>query len=116
MELRSAMEIEVIPVARTGVVSETDNYVLALTTLSEALKKQLAPRSHQTYSYDSARMRGWFAAHGLDLEILANWSRLTRDDMLSYREYLGQNYARATAQRMWTVARRHLTEAVTRGW
>ena len=39
---------------------------------------------------------------------------LSRDDLVAYRAYLGETYAKATAARMWAVAGRLLDESVRR--
>src|SRR6266568_8171235 len=69
---------------------------------------QLAPSSRKTYASDLKHFAHWMADHELTLQ------SLSRDDLVAYRAYLGETYAKATASRMWAVARRLLDEAVQR--
>jgi len=71
--------------------------------------KLVAPSSRRVYSHDVKVFVGWLAEQGLTP------ATLTRDDMITYRAYLKERYAVATAQRMFTVARRILDEQVQRG-
>src|SRR5258708_7934080 len=69
---------------------------------------QLATTSCKTYSYDGKHFVLWMADHGLTLRVLS------RDDLVAYRAHLAETYAKATASRMWAVARCLLDEAVQR--
>lgn len=69
---------------------------------------QLAPTSRKTYRYDSKHFAFWMADHGLMLQTLSP------DALVAYRAHLAETYAKATAARMWAVARRLLGEAVLR--
>ena len=69
---------------------------------------QLAPSSAQTYTYDAQHFASWLAGEGLDI------ISLDRASIIRYRKHLQQTYAKSTAARMLTVARRLLAEAVKR--
>jgi len=69
---------------------------------------QLAPTSRKTYSYDAKHFAFWMADHGFTIHALS------QDDLVAYRAHLVETYAKATASRMWVVARRLLDEAVQR--
>lgn len=69
---------------------------------------QLAPTSRKTYTYDAKHFALWMANRDLTLQ------SLSRDDLVAYRAHLAEAYAKATASRMWAVARRLLDEAAQR--
>ena len=69
---------------------------------------QLAPSSRKTYTVDVKHFAQWMADQNLSL------SSLDRDDLVAYRTHLAETYAKSTASRMWSVARRLLDEAVQR--
>jgi site-specific recombinase XerD len=73
------------------------------------LAGQLAPRSRATYQNDMQHFSAWLTGRGKTLV------ELTRSDFIEYRQHLADSYAKATAGRMLSVARRILTEAVNRG-
>ncbi len=73
------------------------------------LAGQLSPRSQKTYNYDATHLAGWLQERKLNLHTL------TRSDFIEYRRHLAAKYAKSTAGRMLTVARRLLDEAVKRG-
>jgi len=73
------------------------------------LAGQLAPKSQATYKNDIQHFATWLDGQGLTL------AALTRSDVIAYRLHLAQSYAKTTAARMLTVARRVLSEAVDRG-
>jgi integrase len=70
---------------------------------------QLAPTSQKTYIIDAKHFAQWMANQDLSLFSLG------RDELITYRLYLAEQYAKTTASRMWVVARRLLDEAVQRG-
>jgi integrase len=70
---------------------------------------QLAPTSRKTYTIDAKHFAQWIADRNLSLFSLG------RDELVGYRMYLAEQYAKTTASRMWAVARRLLDEAVQRG-
>jgi integrase len=70
---------------------------------------QLAPTSQKTYLIDAKHFAQWMV--GQDLSLFS----LGRDELVAYRRYLAEQYAKTTAARMWAVARRLLDEAVQRG-
>ena len=70
---------------------------------------QLAPRSRAIYTSDAGHFARWLADAGLSLE------SLSRSDVIRYRQHLEDSYAKVTAARMLTVARRLCVEAVRRG-
>jgi integrase/recombinase XerD len=90
----------------TQVVQAEDDPDLEATIHNVA--RQLAPTSRKTYAYDTRHFARWMAAHSLKLHALS------RDDLVAYRAHLAETYAKATAARMWAVARRLLDEAVQR--
>jgi integrase/recombinase XerD len=69
---------------------------------------QLAPTSRKTYLHDARHFAHWMADHALSLQLLSRY------DLVAYRAYLGETYAKTTASRMWAVAGRLLDEAVWR--
>jgi integrase/recombinase XerD len=69
---------------------------------------QLAPTSRKTYTHDARHFAKWMTERGLAFQTLS------RDDLVDYRIHLSEIYAKATASRMWAVARRLLDEAVRR--
>ena len=70
---------------------------------------QLAPRSRLLYRSDMQTFATWLVAQGLTLE------SLSRSDMIAYRQFVADKYAKSTAARLLTVARRVLAEAVLHG-
>src|SRR6266536_6312533 len=70
---------------------------------------QLAPRSRRVYAGDANMFATWLQEQGLTVKAL------TRSRMIEYRSYLGDKYAKATAARMLSVARRILNEQVIAG-
>lgn len=74
------------------------------------LAGQLSPRSKKTYYSDALHFARWLNEQNLSLKTL------TRSHFIEYRQYLATRYAKkSTAERMLTVARRVLDEAVKRG-
>lgn len=69
---------------------------------------QLGERSRRIYHYDLRVFATWLMEQGLTLQAL------TPSDMIAYRAYLASKYAKSTAARMLSVARRLLTEQVKR--
>lgn len=70
---------------------------------------QLGARSGRIYANDATRFAEWMQAQGLQVR------DLTRSHLILYRAYLGERYARATAARMLSIARRILAEQVYAG-
>lgn len=70
---------------------------------------QLAPTSCKTYTIDAKHFAQWMIDQDLSLFSLG------RDELVAYRRYLAEQYAKTTASRMWAVTRRLLDEAVQRG-
>ncbi len=70
---------------------------------------QLAPTSRKTYTIDAKHFAQWMIDQDLSLFSLG------RDELVAYRRYLAEQYAKTTASRMWAVVRRLLDEAVQRG-
>ncbi|TME08325.1 MAG: hypothetical protein E6I80_10260 [Chloroflexi bacterium] len=73
---------------------------------------QLSARSERIYRHDAESFACWILDQGLTLDTL---HLLTRSHLIAYRKYLGERYAKATAARMFSVARRILQEYVYRG-
>jgi integrase/recombinase XerD len=88
----------------------TDLVLLAelMPAVDNALKL-VAPSSQRVYAHDVRVFATWLAEQDLTLQTL------TRDHLIAYRAQLRARYAVATAQRMFTVARRVLDELVQRG-
>jgi integrase/recombinase XerD len=70
---------------------------------------QLGARSRRIYRNDASVFARWM------YEQAATPETLTRSMMIAYRSYLGETYAKATAQRMFSVARRVLQELAYNG-
>lgn len=70
---------------------------------------QLGKRSARIYKNDAERFAEWMMAQGLMVGVL------TRSHLILYRSYLDGRYAKATAARMLSVARRILNEQVIAG-
>lgn len=70
---------------------------------------QLSKRSKRIYENDAIRFAEWMTAQGLMV------GALTRSHLIAYRSYLDGTYAKATAARMLSVARRILGEQVLAG-
>ena len=93
----------------TQEIAITHHIDAALVETLETLAGQLAPSSADTYRKDTKHFAVWLADACLDLVAIG------RDDIVRYRKHLQENYAKATAARMLTVAKRLLSEAVKRG-
>ncbi len=70
---------------------------------------QLSTRSRRIYQNDAQVFANWIRDQGLTPDTL------TRSHMILYRSFLGATYAKATSQRMFSVARRILQEQVYAG-
>src|SRR6266550_4891355 len=70
---------------------------------------QLGKRSRRIYENDAKMLALWLQEQGLAVK------ELTRPHMIAYRSYLDERYAKATATRMLSVARRILDEQVYQG-
>src|SRR5579871_4014834 len=70
---------------------------------------QLGRRSKRIYEHDARAFAQWLIAQGLTVK------DVNRSRMIAYRSYLEGNYAKATAARMLSVARRILDEQVISG-
>jgi integrase/recombinase XerD len=70
---------------------------------------QLGKRSGRIYKNDALRFAEWMQSQGLTV------GALTRSHLIGYRSYLDTTYAKATAARMLSVARRILGEQVLAG-
>jgi site-specific recombinase XerD len=70
---------------------------------------QLSSNSERVYRHDAEIFASWIQEQGL---MLGTLHLLTRSHLIAYRKYLGETYARATAARMLSVARRILQEYV----
>lgn len=70
---------------------------------------QLSTRSKRIYENDAKMFASWLQENSLTPEIL------TRSHMIAYRSFLAEKYQKATAQRMFSVARRILQEQVHSG-
>ncbi len=77
--------------------------------LMQDLAGQLAPRSRAIYENDTRHFATWLTEQNFTLQTI------TRSNFIQYRSHLGQAYAKATAARMLSVARRLMSEAVSRG-
>jgi integrase/recombinase XerD len=73
---------------------------------------QLSRGSERIYRHDAEFFAGWIVDQGLTKETL---HQLTRSHLITYRKHLGESYAKATAARMFSVARRILQEYVYQG-
>src|SRR5438128_1927309 len=73
---------------------------------------QLSTNSERVYRHDAEVFACWIQDQGLTLGTLY---LLTRSHLIAYRKYLGETYAKATAARMLSVARRILQEYVYQG-
>lgn len=73
---------------------------------------QLGSNSERVYRHDAGVFASWIQDQGLTLGTL---HLLTRSHLIAYRKYLGETYAKATAARMFSVARRILQEYVFQG-
>ncbi len=70
---------------------------------------QIGKRSGRIYENDALRFASWMQEQGLTVPAL------TRSHIIEYRSYLDAQYAKATAARMLSVARRILGEQVYNG-
>src|SRR5712691_7453385 len=73
---------------------------------------QISTRSERIYRYDAEVFARFLLDQGLTMGAL---HLLTRSHLIAYRKYLGESYAKATASRMFSVARRILQEYVHKG-
>jgi site-specific recombinase XerD len=73
---------------------------------------QISTRSERIYRHDAEVFARFLLDQGLTANTL---SLLSRSHLIAYRKYLGDTYAKATAARMFSVARRILQEYVYRG-
>ncbi len=73
---------------------------------------QISARSQRIYRHDAKVFASFLLDQGLTGGTL---HLLTRSHLIAYRKYLGESYAKATAARMFSVARRILQEYVHRG-
>lgn len=73
---------------------------------------QVSSSSERIYRHDAEVFACWMRDQGLTLSTL---HLLTRSHMIAYRKYLGETYAKATAARTFSVARRILQEYVYQG-
>src|SRR6266568_6964739 len=73
---------------------------------------QLSTRSERIYRHDAEVFASFLLDQGLTVGTL---HLLTRSHLIAYRKYLGETYAKATAARMFSVARRVLQEYVYQG-
>lgn len=67
---------------------------------------QIGKRSGRIYASDAKKFAQWIQEQGLTVEML------TRSHIIAYRGHLDEHYAKATAARMLSVARRILGEQV----
>ncbi len=86
------------------IVSAPDND--SLQAALEDVAGQLAPTSQRVYRQDAKAFAQWMTEHGALPETL------TRQDAIAYRVHLAEKYAKITANRMFSVARRLLDEQV----
>src|SRR5689334_7264975 len=73
---------------------------------------QISTHSKRIYHHDAEVFASFLLDQGLTVGTL---HLLTRSHLIAYRKYLGESYAKATAARMFSVARRILQEYVHRG-
>ncbi|HEU5380363.1 MAG TPA: hypothetical protein VFV38_33485, partial [Ktedonobacteraceae bacterium] len=73
---------------------------------------QLVNNSERVYRHDAEVFASWIEEQGLTLGTL---HLLTRSHLIAYRKYLEETYAKVTAARMFSVARRILQEYVYQG-
>jgi site-specific recombinase XerD len=90
-------------------IAEITKVETSLDAAMTDLAGQLAPRSRRIYESDAKAFANWLIERGLTPTLL------TRSHMIAYRAYLADKYAKATANRMMSVARRLLTEQVYSG-
>jgi len=93
----------------TELVTDIPAIELENSPLMQDLAGQLAPRSRLIYENDARHFATWLTTHNLTLETAS------RSQLIQYRSHLAETYAKATAARMLSVARRLLGEAVKRG-
>jgi integrase len=72
----------------------------------ENVAGQLSESSQRIYKHDAIAFATWLRDHDYEL---------TRESVILYRHYLGQNYKPTTAKRMWSVVCRILEEQVHSG-
>lgn len=102
-----SQELDVIPVTELVPVDSAKG--IENSPLMQDLAGQLAPRSRVIYENDARHFATWLLEQKLTLKTA------TRSHLIQYRSHLAENYAKATAARMLSVARRLLAEAVKRG-
>lgn len=73
---------------------------------------QLSSNSERVYRHDAEAFACWIQNQGLTPGTLHPF---TRSHLIAYRKYLGETYAKATAARMFSIARRILQEYVYQG-
>ena len=73
---------------------------------------QLSSRSERIYRHDAEVLARFLFDQGLTMSTL---SLLSRSHLIAYRKFLVNRYAKATAARMFSVARRILQDYVYRG-
>src|SRR5713226_2043591 len=73
---------------------------------------QLSAHSERIYHHDAEVFARFLLDQRLTVETL---HLLTRSHLIAYRKYLGNTYAKATASRMFSVARRILQEYMYQG-
>jgi site-specific recombinase XerD len=86
--------------------------IIPLVNFDQSVKDasgQLGKRSGRIYANDATRFAEWMQEQGLTVEAL------TRSHLITYRAYLSEHYAKATAARMLSIARRILGEQVLAG-
>lgn len=100
-QLDAELPIELVPLDSASGIETSP--------VMQDLAGQLAPRSRLIYENDARHFANWLLEQNLTLETA------TRSHLIQYRSHLAENYAKATAARMLSVARRLLSEAVKRG-
>lgn len=73
---------------------------------------QLSTRSERIYRHDAEVFAHFLLNQGLTMTTLP---QISRSHLIAYRKFLGDTYAKATAARMFSVARRILQEYVFQG-
>jgi site-specific recombinase XerD len=91
-----------------AVTNLTDPATLGL-ELESWVAGHLSAHTRRAYFQDSRHFLTWLARHQLEL------SNLSQTDMAQYRRYLVETFAKPTASRKFTIARKLLDEAVQRG-
>ncbi len=78
-------------------------------TAQSLVAGHLSVHTRKAYSQDARQFTRWMDDHKLSI------NTLTKSDMLQYRRFLSENFAKTTASRKLVVARKLLEEAVERG-